>query len=96
MAKVTTTITDKQSGKTQFPNGIIIPQPILNKPSAASVWSATGPRPADMPQKLKYTILDQEGKTVATLIDQSQAEKWVADHKRGATRFVQGVQSLIV
>jgi hypothetical protein len=96
MAKVTTTITDKQSGKTQFPNGEIVPRPILNTAPAASVWSAAGPRPMDMPNKPKYTLLNQEGKIVATLIDQSLAEKWVADHKRGATRFVQGVQSQVV
>ena len=79
MAKVITTIMDKQSGKTQFPNGEIIPHPVLNKSS-----SAVG----NLSQKPKYVLLNADGKSVATLIDEVLAEKWVTYHKKGAVRFV--------
>jgi hypothetical protein len=46
-------------------------------------------------QKSRYTLLNQEGQIVATLIDLSLAEKWVADRKRGAVRFIAGAPSEI-
>ena len=64
--------------------------------AVTSVWSAAGSHPMNTHRKPKYTIMDQEGKIVATVIDQSLAQKWVTDHKRGAIRFVQDVQSPIV
>jgi hypothetical protein len=64
--------------------------------AVTSVWNAVWPRPTNMTRKPKYTIMDQEGKIVATVIDQFLAQKWVTDHKRGAIRFVQDVQSPIV
>jgi hypothetical protein len=95
MSRVTTTITDKQSGKTQFPNGEIIPRPVLNKPAMSGVWKASGPiLPAASPKK-KFVLLDKEEKIVATLIDRVLAEKWVSDHKNGATRFIEGILSPI-
>jgi hypothetical protein len=93
MSKVTTTITDKQSGKTQFPNGEIIPRPVLNKPAMSGVWKASGPILPAAPPKKKFVLLDKDGKIVATLVDQALAEKWVADHKKGATRFIEGILS---
>jgi hypothetical protein len=91
MAKVTTTITDKQSGKIQFPNGEIIPKPVLNTPSTPGVWNASGPILLAKTPKKKYVLLDQNGKIVATLIDHALTEKWVADHKKGAIKFIEGV-----
>lgn len=66
MAKVTTTIIDKQSGNVQIPNGEIVPCSVLSQ----------------------YVLMNAAGKIVATLIDKTLAEKWVAEHKKGAIKFV--------
>jgi hypothetical protein len=94
MAKVTTTITDKQSGKTQFPNGEIIPRPVLNTPSKPGVWNASGPILLSAQSKKKFVLLDKDGKIVATLVDQTLADKWVTDHKKGAVRLIEGILTL--
>jgi len=94
MAKVTTTITNRQGGSvTQFPNGQVIPRPALNTQSKQGVWRGSGSTQTSANPKKKFVLLDQEGKTVATLIDKSLAEQWVSDHKKGATRFIEGVIS---
>jgi uncharacterized protein YlbG (UPF0298 family) len=59
MAKVTTSITNKQGEV---------------KKSAAK----------------KYVLLSNDGNPVATLIDKDLAEKWVAERKMGAVKYVEG------
>jgi hypothetical protein len=93
MAKTTVSITDKQSGITQFPNGEIIPRPVLNNPPTPGIGSASGHNLPIVQSKKKFVLLDQDGKIVATLIDRVLAEKWVSDHKKGAARFVEYVLS---
>ena len=39
--------------------------------------------------KVKYLLLNQEGKIVASLIDRAIAEKWIADHRFGAVKFIE-------
>ena len=39
----------------------------------------------------KFTLLDQDGKIAATLIDRELAEKWISDRKKGAVKFTDGV-----
>lgn len=74
MAKVTATITDKQSGITASP----IPRPILNPlPISAST------------SKKRYLLLDQNDKTVATLINLSLAEQWVNERRKGAVKWIE-------
>jgi hypothetical protein len=93
MAKTTVSITDNQSGTTQFPNGEIIPRPVLNNSPTPGIWSASGRNPPTAQSKKKFVLLDQDGKIVATLIDRVLAEKWVSDHKRGAARFIEDILS---
>jgi hypothetical protein len=96
MAKVITTITDKQSGKVEVRNKEIIPRPVLNTHATLGVWSASGQSlPVAQPKK-KFVLLDKDEKTVATLIDRFQAEKWVAENKKGSVRFIEAESTAAV
>jgi hypothetical protein len=90
MAKITTTVTDKQNGKKQFSNGEIIQRPALNTFPASGTRNAAKPISSDILSRKRFVLLDQDGKIVATLIDQNLAEQWVSNHKKGVTRFVEG------
>jgi hypothetical protein len=93
MPKSIAATADSQIGTQRFPNGEIIPRPVLNTPASAGVWNASKPIPRILPPKKKFTVLDQDDKIVATLIDRGLAEKWVADRKKGAARFVEDSRS---
>jgi hypothetical protein len=76
-----------QKGTRQFPNGEIIPRPVLNTPTSAGGVEHGKAYPRILPPKKKFAVLDQDSKIVATLIDRGLAEKWVADRKKGAALF---------
>jgi hypothetical protein len=87
MAKIATTITDKQSRETRFPDR----EP---KPAFSGIRYTAGRSPSNTSSVPRYTLFNQDGEIVATLIDQSLAEKWVANHTWGAIRFAQDTRSV--
>ena len=51
--------------------------------------NAESPNRETPPAKKKYLLLDKSGIIVATLIDKTLAERWAADHKVGAVKFIE-------
>jgi hypothetical protein len=87
MAKAVSATTVKQS-KTERIAEDIIPRPVLNTPDSLGARNASKRNLSAMLVKKRYVLIDQDGKITATLLDQSLAEKWVSDRKKGAVRFI--------